>query len=99
MKCPQCGAWSSVLDTREAPLDTTKRRRECANGHKFTTVEVLSIAVSKHYLQSAARSSKSRRARWARDKAIQADTRSQREIAKTYGIHQTRITAIKRRKL
>lgn len=36
MKCPTCNAWTSVLDTRE-----TRRRRECANGHRFTTREVL----------------------------------------------------------
>lgn len=34
MKCPQCEAWTDVLETR-APF----RRRECANGHKFITKE------------------------------------------------------------
>ena len=34
MNCPQCGAWSSVLETRG-----TRRRRECGNGHRFTTLE------------------------------------------------------------
>lgn len=36
MKCPHCGVWSSVLETRGA-----KRRRECANGHRFATVEAV----------------------------------------------------------
>ena len=35
MKCPTCKAWSSVKDTRD-----TRRRRECANGHRFSTEEV-----------------------------------------------------------
>lgn len=35
MKCPTCGAWTSVLLTRDA-----RRRRECANGHRFYTEEV-----------------------------------------------------------
>lgn len=35
MKCPHCGAWSEVLETRNA-----RRRRQCANGHKFATVEI-----------------------------------------------------------
>jgi len=34
MNCPECGAWSSVKQT-EMP----RRRRECANGHRFTTQE------------------------------------------------------------
>lgn len=38
MKCPECGAWTRVLDTRETP-DGTRRRHECANLHRFTTVE------------------------------------------------------------
>ena len=35
MKCPWCNAWTFVLDTRHG-----KRRRECANGHRFRTVEI-----------------------------------------------------------
>ncbi len=40
MKCPECGAWTDVLETK--PIRKTnilKRRRECANGHRFTTHE------------------------------------------------------------
>lgn len=37
MLCPVCNAWSEVKSTRDA----VRRRRECANGHRFTTVEVL----------------------------------------------------------
>ena len=35
MNCPHCGAWSTVNYTK-----MPRRRRECANGHKFTTQEV-----------------------------------------------------------
>lgn len=35
MKCPQCDAWSLVVDSR-----LPNRRRECGNGHRFNTVEV-----------------------------------------------------------
>lgn len=34
MKCPVCGTWTVVLETRGG-----RRRRECANLHKFTTQE------------------------------------------------------------
>ncbi len=41
MKCPHdsCGAWSRVLSTR----NLITRRRECANGHRFTTTEVVKL--------------------------------------------------------
>lgn len=41
MKCPECGAWSIVKETRKSPTFGYKRRRECANEHKFTTQEVV----------------------------------------------------------
>ena len=39
MKCPHCNAWSRVLETR----DGIKRRRECANMHRWWTQEVLDV--------------------------------------------------------
>lgn len=36
MKCPECGAWTSVKETRGI-----RRRRECGNEHRFTTEEVI----------------------------------------------------------
>ena len=38
MNCPICNAWTTVNDTRNKE-DFTQRRRECANGHMFTTEE------------------------------------------------------------
>ena len=40
MKCPECEAWTIVLESR--PLKTKNvlfRRRECANLHRFVTHE------------------------------------------------------------
>lgn len=54
MNCPECGAWSVVLDTRGP-----RRRRECGNGHRFSTIE---IATSMHeYLQLQSRLREARR--------------------------------------
>ena len=36
MKCPVCGTWTVVKESRGI-----RRRRECANEHKFTTEEVV----------------------------------------------------------
>lgn len=38
MKCPKCNAWTFVLESR-AKDDATRRRYECANGHRITTEE------------------------------------------------------------
>jgi hypothetical protein len=40
MKCPQCKAWATVLETRSKPNNETYRRYQCANEHKFSTKEV-----------------------------------------------------------
>jgi transcriptional regulator NrdR family protein len=39
MKCPQCDAWTEVRETRQRTDGTKRRRYECANLHRFTTVE------------------------------------------------------------
>jgi transcriptional regulator NrdR family protein len=39
MKCPHCEAWTEVRETRQRTDGTKRRRYECANLHRFTTVE------------------------------------------------------------
>lgn len=40
MKCPVCGTWTWVLDSRPIRSRNARHRRyECANGHRFTTEE------------------------------------------------------------
>ena len=39
MKCPICGAWTLVKDTRKREGNTTVRRYECGNLHTFKTTE------------------------------------------------------------
>jgi transcriptional regulator NrdR family protein len=41
MKCPVCGTWTLVKETRKSPTFGYTRRRECANEHRFTTKEVI----------------------------------------------------------
>lgn len=40
MNCPDCGKQSDVIDTRPVP-GFIRRRRECLNYHRFTTVEMV----------------------------------------------------------
>ena len=40
MNYPDCKAWASVLQTRQRKTDgATTRRYECANFHRFSTLE------------------------------------------------------------
>lgn len=40
MRCPECDVWAIVLETRHRKTkNATARRYECANGHRFSTVE------------------------------------------------------------
>jgi transcriptional regulator NrdR family protein len=41
MKCPTCGTYVRVLETRDKPNNQTYRRYECANMHRFSTIESL----------------------------------------------------------
>jgi len=41
MKCPVCGTWTIVKESRESTGNTRRRRLECANMHRFTTLETI----------------------------------------------------------
>ena len=38
MPCPQCGAWTDIVDSRAPEPHIRRRRYECANGHRFVTI-------------------------------------------------------------
>jgi len=40
VNCPECGAWTTISETRLTVM-RYRRRRECGNGHRFTTEEVV----------------------------------------------------------
>ena len=39
MKCPVCGTYTEIIDSRMRPDGTRRRRYQCANMHRFTTLE------------------------------------------------------------
>ncbi len=42
LNCPVCNVWTRVLDTRtDKKNNVYKRRYECANGHRFATLETI----------------------------------------------------------
>lgn len=43
MKCPECGTWTIVKETRTSTGNTRRRRLECANEHRFTTLETVIV--------------------------------------------------------
>lgn len=77
MKCPVCGVWSSVLQTR-----SSVRRRECANGHRFNTVEKTIGTLA-------------RRQDWARNLKIINDPRGASAVGRDYGISEARVREIR----
>ena len=44
MKCPICGAWTRVKETRVASNNSRKRRIECGNLHRFSTLEIVIVS-------------------------------------------------------
>ena len=48
MKCPVCGTWTLARLLHQRPDNAKYRRYECANMHRFTTLEtVVKIIVAK----------------------------------------------------
>jgi transcriptional regulator NrdR family protein len=41
MKCPECETWTIVKETRISTGNTRRRRLECANMHRFSTLETI----------------------------------------------------------
>jgi transcriptional regulator NrdR family protein len=39
MQCPRCNVWTFVRETRRRSDGSKLRRYQCANDHKFVTVE------------------------------------------------------------
>jgi transcriptional regulator NrdR family protein len=55
MKCPRCGAWTEVLETRTRKDGTKHRRYECGNEHRFTTIELLKPgSIPTHFVRNRA---------------------------------------------
>jgi len=44
MRCPECGTWTIVKETRVSTGNTRRRRLECANEHRFTTLETIIVS-------------------------------------------------------
>lgn len=98
MICPTCGAWSEVSETRSAKQGMIKRRRVCANGHRFSTFEVLPQVVKaagSGNTASTAKAAAASAARWARDRSIARDLRPASQVAKDHGITEARVRQIR----
>lgn len=55
MSCPHCGAWTQVKETRTNKTDNVVMRRyECANLHRFKTVEGVQDELLQRKLQPGA---------------------------------------------
>ncbi len=98
MRCPTCGAWSEVKETRLNEA-STRRRRACANNHRFNTYEVLpSMLASTRDRQSATRKVKAAVERFKRNtlivKALLSGS-TVTEVAKVHGLTEARIRQVR----
>jgi hypothetical protein len=96
MKCPTCGAWSNVLDTRQGPYESLRRRRECGNGHRFATLEVFPEVIHGDARIANVRAIAKKWALWQRDQNIRSDPRPRAVLAQAHGLTPSQITRIKR---
>lgn len=95
MKCPQCGENSTVFAKIEQTF-ATHRRRTCALGHPFNTVEVHPTQLGDIRRQaSALRRLKKQIARHHRDAKIVADNRSVAVVAAEHNISGARVRQIR----
>ncbi|HRY90117.1 MAG TPA: hypothetical protein P5163_20095 [Rubrivivax sp.] len=101
MNCGKCGAWSSVGETRKADRGfTLARRRRCANGHTFTTYEVLA-PIYRHrpsVVRKTVIAAEARGLRAKRDAAIVAacKTRTQAAVAIEFGVSRPMVSKVLR---
>lgn len=98
MNCFKCGAATFVRETRDDETATrigVRRRHECFNGHRFTTVEVDPKLIPAREAASNVRRVTLARKLWARNKAIFLDPRCAVEVAKAHGLTDTRVRQIR----
>lgn len=82
MRCPECGVWSRVLETR-----SDIRARECANGHRWKSQEVVLVVGGKPRLSPEQIAE--------RNAAICADPRKNRCVADAHGMTMQSIRRIR----
>jgi transcriptional regulator NrdR family protein len=99
MKCTKCGEWSEVLETRKAPVWMVLRRRECGNGHRFTTYEVHAPLITRNMIRGGLaeyfKAVENRVERWQRNMRIRRDPRPTDVVAKIYGLSPDYVRQIK----
>jgi len=105
VKCPECGAQEShVKETRHWQGGAMlKRRRECFNGHLYTTYEIgeqLAKTLDK-YAGPSARGLEKKDKMWRRDtgivRAIKAGKRTI-DVAEKHGLSPNTVSAVIRRR-
>jgi len=48
MKCPVCGVWTEIKETRKKDDNTKLRRYKCGNEHTFRTVETITKIIKEN---------------------------------------------------
>lgn len=96
MKCTECGADSSVLDTRMFKGMLSRRRRECFNGHVFSTIEVPIGALWKDKYDRIISGTKLRAQAYKRRLAVLKSKGNNSDTAKATGLTEARVRQIRK---
>jgi transcriptional regulator NrdR family protein len=105
VKCSVCAAWTTVKETRETDRGHTLRRtRDCANGHRFQTYEVLPPIYRNDAkrVRQVVHAAEARGLRFRRDKEIVRDVLSGAknvDAAAKHGVTPTLVAFLKARAL
>lgn len=98
MKCPKCGAASSVLDTRVYKTVMLVRRRQCFNECRtFKTYEVFAGNLDKSTLNTTASGHAKRvQAHSRKQTVLRQPNKTPRQLAEELGISEDRARKIRR---
>ena len=96
MKCPRCGVWTRVLETRAESNVVDRRTRVCGNEHRFRTYEVTTSVYidGKRRVPALEKGVAARVARRTRDhevKTLRKNGASKADIAKKVGISEATV--------
>lgn len=86
MKCPECGADSSVTETRPYEEYFLRRTRLCFNGHRFKTLEIFPGNLRGHTVERSKRGIAVRAKAWLLKLRVKQSDAPSAVLAKEHGV-------------
>jgi transcriptional regulator NrdR family protein len=97
VKCPKCGAGSSVTETRAYEVVLLRRRRKCFNGHLFSTYEVHAGSLDRRTLAGVKRGVGEKAKAWRRKEYVRKNPATPSlKLATELGVTDSRVRQIRK---